>query len=857
MKLLNRLTLKHLFMNKKRTIVTIIGITLSTALMVGIGLLVSTFLHAMIDDVVKSSGSYHAYYDGITKEEVEQVGRHIDVSASYSYGVIGFANISSTNTYKPYLYVVSADDTYFAHEDLLEGRYPTNDNEIVIPNHLLTNGEVELSIGDEITLQIGPRVSGGEEIYSNDISLIEVYDENDEGIVDETIVPYTTKTYQIVGVIDRSNAEDYSAPGYMVFTTKSEDIKTYRSFVEYKNIKKTYEITEDICESLNDNVSCNVHDNLLYYYGVSRYSNINRTITSLLAIVLTLLSVGSIIVIYNSFAISTMERKKSFGLYSSLGATPRQIKYTVFFEAFLVGFIGIFLGVLGAFVGIYILVQVLNYLIADSWGMTLIFTANPYYIFIPILFMILVVYFSAFFPARRSSKVTAIEMIRENDEIKIPRKKVKTPKWIRKIFGMEGEIALKNMKRNKRKYRITLLSLFISIVLFISFSTYLKYGLSVVELNELPNYDILVASEDTDVLEEIKMNDLVDNSHSFYSNTLFYEILDESMYQKEYFDFMKNYYWEDYHKVPVAAIILEDDDYQKLTDIYHVSSNTILFLNELSYTDYYDGNRLAYHTPIFTQNMSKFTFCNGDGDICKEMPIYLVNEEEKSTLFNEYMHDNTIQTVFLSNSIALESGLFVDTEIDETGNSITTNYTDRHQYLTIQSNEYESLYQELDKNYGATSNVSISSPTIDYQNEKNSLLAMKILMYGFITLVTLIGVTSVFNTIYTSIHLRRKEFAMLRSVGLSPKGFQKMIFFESLFFGLKSLLYALPVSFIFIFLISRSMGYSFQFGGILIPWGAIFIAIVGVFLLILITMMYSTRKIKKENILTSLQDENI
>ena len=448
-------------------------------------------------------------------------------------------------------------------------------------------------------------------------------------------------------------------------------------------------------------------------------------------------------------------------------------------------------------------------------------------------------------------------MIRENEELKIPRKKVKTPKWIRKIFGMEGEIALKNMKRNKRKYRITLLSLFISIVLFISFSTYLKYGLSVVELNELPNYDILVASEDTDVLEEIKMNDLVDNSHSFYSNTLFYEILDESMYQKEYFDFMKNYYWEDYHKVSVAAIILEDDDYQKLTDIYHVSSNTILFLNELSYTDYYDGNRLAYHTPIFTQNMSKFTFCNGDWDICKEMPIYLVNEEEKSTLFNEYMHDDTIQTVFLSNSIALESGLFVDTEIDETGNSITTNYTDRHQYLTIQSDEYESLYQELDKNYGATSNFSISSPTIDYQNEKNSLLAMKILMYGFITLVTLIGVTSVFNTIYTSIHLRRKEFAMLRSVGLSPKGFRKMIFFESLFFGLKSLLYALPVSFIFIFLISRSMGYSFQFGGILIPWGAIFIAIVGVFLLILITMMYSTRKIKKENILTSLQDENI
>ena len=201
MKILNRLTIKHLFMNKKRTIVTIIGITLSTALMVGIGLLVSTFLHAMIDEVVQNSGSYHAYYDGITKEEVEQLERHIDVSSSYSYGVLGFADSSSVNMYKPYLYVVSADDTYFAHEDLLEGRYPTNDNEIVIPNHLLTNGEVELSVGDEITLQIGPRVSDGEEIYNNSISIIESFDENDEVIVDEKLVPRITKLIKLLELL--------------------------------------------------------------------------------------------------------------------------------------------------------------------------------------------------------------------------------------------------------------------------------------------------------------------------------------------------------------------------------------------------------------------------------------------------------------------------------------------------------------------------------------------------------------------------------------------------------------------------------------------------------------------------------
>ena len=146
---------------------------------------------------------------------------------------------------------------------------------------------------------------------------------------------------------------------------------------------------------------------------------------------------------------------------------------------------------------------------------------------------------------------------------------------------------------------------------------------------------------------------------------------------------------------------------------------------------------------------------------------------------------------------------------------------------------------------------------MSYKQEKNSLLVIKILLYGFIVLVTLTGVTSVFNTIYTSIHLRRKEFAILRSVGLTNKGLSKMMFFESLFFGIKSLLYALPVSFIFILLIASSIGISFNFGTLLIPWKAILISIVGVFLIVLIITFYSIQKIKKENILTFLQNENI
>ena len=839
MKLLNQLTIKHLLMNKKRTIVTIIGITLSTALMVGIGLLVSTFLQFMIQEEIQTSGSYHAYFDYLNYEQTEQIKRYIDVNNSYSYGVVGYANISSTNSYKPYLYIASATDEYFLHEDLLEGRYPINDSEIVIPSHLKSNGEVDLKVGDTITLEIGPRVSQGEEIYDNSISLIEVYDDNGEGQVDEVIVPKYSKTYTVVGIIDRSKAEEYSAPGYTVFTTKSPDIVYYRTYAEYENPKKSYQITEEICGKLDDNATCNVHDGLMYYYGVSRYSNINKTISSLLTIVLTLLSVGSIIVIYNSFAISTMERKKSFGLYSSLGATPKQIKYTVFFEAFLVGLIGIFLGVLGAFLGIYILVQVLNSLLAVSLGGNLVFTVNPYYLLLPILFMILVVYISAFIPAKRSGKVTAIEMIRENDEIKIPRKNVKTPKWVRKIFGMEGEIALKNMKRNKRKYRVTLLSLFISIVLFISFSTYLQYGLSITDLSTLPNYDIFVSSREKEPIEQIQANSLIDKAYSYRLSAVYYEMLDESYYQKDYFAYLNSYVYED-NMITMSAIILEDQDFKEIVEALHVSSDQVLFLNDLSYVNYQEDQRMSYHTKMFEKDLDSLNLCSRN--VCQDIPITFVPEH---SIFKNLPYDQFSANLFMSESLALESGLFKNLDED-------SNY-----YLAILSDQYETLYQEIHEEYKNDSSVTYEAPMIYYEQEKNSILALKILMYGFITLVVLTGVTSVFNTIYTSIHLRRKEFAMLRSVGLSPKGFQKMIFFESLFFGLKSLLYALPVSFVFIFLISRSMGYSFQFGEVLIPWKAIFIAIVGVFIVVILTMNYSTRKIKKENILNSLRDENI
>ena len=105
-------------------------------------------------------------------------------------------------------------------------------------------------------------------------------------------------------------------------------------------------------------------------------------------------------------------------------------------------------------------------------------------------------------------------------------------------------------------------------------------------------------------------------------------------------------------------------------------------------------------------------------------------------------------------------------------------------------------------------------------------------------------------------NLRRKEFAMLRSVGLTPHGFNKILFFESLFFGLKSLIYGIPVSIGINALISKSIGRVFN-TGMIIPWDSLIISVIGVFIIVIIAMNYASKKIKKENILEALREENI
>lgn len=849
MSILNRLTIKNLRLNKKRTIVTIIGIILSTALMVGIGLLFSSFQDLMIRDTIGYSGKYEAKYNDVDLIKLNDIKNK---NFTYFYEKpIGFSKIESSNEYKPYMYITSVNKEYFNELKLVDGSFPKNENEVVISNHVITNGGLNYKVGDIVTLKYGTRNIEGEETLANS-----------EYVPGEEIDITGEVTLKIVGIVERSNFESYSASGYTAFTLDvNSDKGNVNLYVMFDKNKKIIKQSEELAKELSYDYDINYNSTLLALYGESTYGNVMTTMVSMMMIMLALVSIGCIIVIYNSFAISVMERKKEFGLLSSIGATKKQLAHTVFFEAVVVGVIGIIFGILGAYIGIGCVVLVINNLISDMLDYKLYLVTNPLFIIIPVIFMIVVIGVSAFIPSRKASKVSPIEAIRQNDDIKINKKKIRTSKLVNKLFGIEGEIALKNIKRNKKKYRVTIVSLFISIVLFISFSSYMNYTLNTASsvMGEVPyDYQISYFGDDPNNDKEAldKINEIVKSSDvkeyvSYSVSNL--SIIGNYTYSDEYLDFYKSAYGENGIKALnnlkyqyISIYILDDNSYNKYKKLIGLDKDSVILLNKFKGVSYGNNKRVNYNIPVINNGNINIKICNFD------------NDEDVDT--TKYCNNN-IDNIFVTNksfdlieefSYMDDFKLIVNKKLYDSISDSSTHYT-QFNIISDNTNNIDKLTKDLDK----YSNVNYTNIKEAMKQTNNLILVVKILMYGFISLVTLIGVTSVFNTISTSMALRKREFAVLRSIGLTNRGFNKILFFESLFFGMKSLIFAIPVSIGITVLIHYALADMVSISTIIIPWKYIIISIVSVFVIVLLTMMYSTSKIKKHNIIEQIREENI
>ncbi len=812
MKVLNKLAIRNIKLNKKRSIAIIIGIVLSSFLITAVTTLVSSFLQTIIEYEKRITGDYHYQLIDVPKEDLDILQKNDNIENLFVTQEIGYTELSNNNNYKPYGYIMAFSNEAFEKLNIkvIEGRLPENENEIVIQRQMLALGNMDWEIGDEITLNIGKRIKNGEELNQNNVLINSIEDQYEEKIVTEKV-----SNYKIVGIIETPNMdiEPLKAPGFTMLTClnniKDGNLNVY---IRYNNLMEKEEIK---------NYKFNANSNLILLEGMSFEEETMKIIYIIAAIIIFIIIFTSVYCIRNSFEISITEKIKQYGMLSAIGATSKQLRYSVFIEGIILGLIGIPIGIFLGAISIFILFNILQNIFGEQLlGTSFVFSVDAVSIIIAVILNMVTIYLLSRKSAKKASKILPIEAIRGNQDVKTDMKPIKESKLVKKLFGIGGVLSYKNLKRNKKKYKTTTISIIISVTAFIAMVSFVHYALE--KTNNYYNYDYnihLTGSEQNyDILKEISKNSNI----------------------KE---------WSINRVDNIKIIDSQDEEDYRYYNLYSVG--------EQEYKNFVKELGLDY-------------------DEAKDKLIWLkeVKEDEQSELIRslgmkDYKKGEVIQGKIQEKEVIVE--VIIDTkkrplglsEIERNCAVVSEEFWEEHNmkvddsniemYInTSDANEFEEYFI---KNY-SFSGIEISNMETPVRNQRALWLLIASFLYGLIGVISLIGITNIFNTITTSMELRSKEFATLRSIGMTNREFNRMIGLESIFYGLKSLIIGIPLGIVFSYLIYMAFNSDKNLNYVL-PINAIITVSVIICILIGIIMRYSLNKINKKNIIETIKNENI
>lgn len=897
MNIFHKVTLETLKKNKVRTLVTIIGIILSSAMICAVTTFASSFRNFMINDVIYDYGDYYGKSLNVTTEKIQELKDDSRLSKLVMSQSIGYSILEEcTNEYKPYLFIMGADKEFINSMPvhLTSGRLPETSSEILIPEHVASNGNVRFSLGETISLDVGQRIYNDSILYQNTPLIT-----GEDGEPEKKDLQFKkNRNYTVVGFYKRPGFEDYSAPGYTAITVMDEDLQgsyVYDIYFKTRNPKDVYSFME------SHDLGVFTNWQLLAYSGASRYEGYYSSLYSLGGIFIALIMFGSISLIYNAFAISVSDRTKQFGLLVSVGATKKQIRSSVMYEALVLSLVGIPLGIISGIGGIGVTLYLLKDKLTSLTGSQLPLTLSVSWISViaATIIALITVIISAWIPSKRAVRITAIEAIRQNNDISVKPKQVKTSPLIYKLFGLEGMIASKHFKRSRKRYKATILSLFMSIVLFISASSFCMYLTgSVSGVMDTFGYDIVYyynRSDESKSFQDVynQLSSAKEVTKSAYAGGYgIYFMFTADCYSQDYIDFLKTQNDDSDSKIQPPSVSLqnilfiEDKAYEEFlikqnldaAKYMNINNPVALVYNRITIFDQAAGK--YYNTHMLKENLNQdiyicepkkyegYTFQyylpmeNGD-----MVMVYTDNDTQEETHLP--LEEFTTKAAITIGGTVNEAPFFLSPE----GNSITLMYP-YSALNTVLGPEYNSLvpdmyftssdhsttYKDMKKILEEEGIGDVESTLWDYasgaEDKRNTVTVIKVFAYGFIVLISLIALANVFNTISTNIALRRREFAMLRSVGMTSKGFNKMMNFECILYGIRSIIIGLPVSIGVTYLIYRSVnsGYETDFH---LPWLSIGVAVFSVFTVVFSTMMYSMNRIKKDNPIDALRNENL
>lgn len=950
MNLMKTLTLKNLKLNRKRTIVTIVGIILATALLSALVTLVSSFRYSMIEYQKQKDGDFHVKFSNVKMSELSEFKNNRNIESTFETMGMGFAKLDGCkNEDKPYAYVMATDEAGFERGcfKLIEGRMAKNEDEIVIPRHLKTNGRIDIKVGDEITLDVGKR-----------------YDSNTESVISEncayeheaeTLTDTVTKHYKVVGIMERPGygMEDYSAAGYTFVTysdelaaidngTKSEASEADTTLTVYsrytqKALRNKDAVTADIigvdeklfAKANNSSVEMTAEESdrflkemenakydiyingfLISYECVFPIDGSFKTLFTVAAVVALIIILTSVYCIKNSFNISITEKIRQYGMLASVGATRRQIKSSVKTEAAMLGVVGIPVGTMSGILASLVLVKVVNTLSAGWLNFALSFHTSLPALILAVILSIATIYFSATGSARKAAKVTPLEAIRNTKEIKIKSSKLKTPAIIGRIWGIGGVISYKNIKRNNKKYRTTVTSIVICSVTFIVISYFMSMAFSMVGMSYAStDYNIGInMSYKKDIHIDIeKLSKLVSGIEGVddYLVGAGYDFdVRKPKYTKEYGEYCRQVYdnSEDVSQMFLITV-LDDKSYDKYAsdagiknaaagailvnkgtfDVYN--ENSLKYVKkEMELYKYKAGDTIECGYNVYDDASSDDNAAEGDTESSTDDNNAVEGDTESGTEDNSgYVDEETINngvrktvdvtiagvtdkvpigykgysyaTLLFMNQKGFES-LWADGK----SNELKQRYVSYSAYVVAENaDEYQDIFEKETEGNPEYSQISFSVSNLDKQmrDEKSLFTLLGVFAYGLIVVIALIGITNIINTLSTGMELRSREFATLRSIGMTDKQFAGMVRLESVFISVKALVIGVPLGILISYLLCVIMN---RMDGAIIyepPYKAIILCIVVVIMLIYAIMKLSMTKIRHNNIIETIKNENL
>lgn len=633
-----------------------------------------------------------------------------------------------------------------------------------------------------------------------------------------------------------------------------------------------------------------------------------KALFTVAAVVALIIILTSVYCIKNSFNISITEKIRQYGMLASVGATRRQIKSSVKTEAAMLGVVGIPVGTMSGILASLILVKVVNALSAGWLNVALSFHTSLPALILAVILSIATIYFSATGSARRAAKVTPLEAIRNTKEIKIKSAKLKTPAIIGRIWGIGGVISSKNIKRNNKKYRTTVTSIVICSVTFIVISYFMSMAFSVVGMSYASaDYNIginMSCKKDIDIEKFSKLLSGIEGAEDYLVGAGYDFDVSKPEYTKEYGEYCRQVYdnSEDVSQMFLITV-LDEKSYDKYAsdagiknaaagailvnkctfDVYNENSSKYV-KKEMELYKYKAGDTIECGYNVYDDASSDDNAAEGDTESSTEDNNAVEGGTEISTEDNSgYVDEETINngvrktvdvtiagvtdkvpigykgysnTLLFMNQKGFES-LWGD---GKNGNEIKPGYASYSAYVVAENaDEYQDTFEKETEENPEYSQISFYVSNLDKEmrDEKSLFTLLGVFAYGLIVVIALIGITNIINTLSTGMELRSREFATLRSIGMTDKQFAGMVRLESVFISVKALVIGVPLGILISYLLCVMMN---RMDDAIIyepPYKAIILCIVVVIMLIYAIMKLSMTKLRHNNIIETIKNENL